>query len=286
MAIELTPEQLSKLIADTVTATLQATPVNSPLPAVPVAQGANWHAVYHPQGRIVDIGTQFAACDIIDCSSTKTPERPTLDQDLDEVQWQSFLEEWDQYKRMARVQENRISVELMLCCSQELRRSLFDLINAEDITDLTESVTMETLKSVAVKNLAKHRQVFYRMIQFPDEELKNFVSRLKVEASRCEFSQMCASVQCGHLLVDYSEAQITDQMVMGLHDKQIQDEVLLRDRTLNTFHEKFAFIERLENERKTKSDAPAKNAFKSSLFLNIETTTKSKQKHSDPENEY
>ena len=46
---------------------------------------------------------------------------------------------------------------------------------------------------------------------------------------------------------------VSDQMVAGLYDKDIQEEILARDKTLPTFRSRYDFIEAYELEKLAKS---------------------------------
>ena len=96
-------------------------------------------------------------------SSRRKPDRPSLNQGVDDAQWQFFVEEWNLYKRMANLQDEHIGDELRLCCSRELRQSLFDFVWSANITNTDENTMLQHLKSIAVigKNIAVHRQEFH-----------------------------------------------------------------------------------------------------------------------------
>ena len=94
MSVEITTEQLNKLLSDTVTAALLAIQTT---PAIPQAS------------QPVNEGTR---------SQTKKPDRPLLEQGIDDAQWQFFTEEWKLYKQMANLTVARIiNTELRSCCS-------------------------------------------------------------------------------------------------------------------------------------------------------------------------
>ena len=51
----------------------------------------------------------------------------------------------------------------------------------------------------------------------------------------------------------YSNAMICDQMTVGLYDKDIQQEVLARDKTLDTLDKRYELISAYEKSRLMKS---------------------------------
>ena len=168
MSVQITTEQLNKLLADTVTAALQASQGTQVTSDAPITES-------NPTSR----------------TQAKKPDRPALDQGIDDLQWQFFTEEWKLYKRMANLTANiDIVDELRSCCSRDLRRSLFDFVGGDNLQEVTEGELLEKLKSIAVigKNIAVHRQEFHSLSQSSGEALHNFVSRLKAKARHCDFT--------------------------------------------------------------------------------------------------
>ena len=211
MAIQITTEQLNKLLADTVSAALQSSQPTSNMQN-PV------------EGNLASPTIR---------SHTKKPDRPTLDQGIDDSQWHFFTEEWKLYKRMSNLTDaNDIVDELRSSCSRELRRSLFDFVGAGNLDGVAEADLLTKLKSIAVvgKNIVVHRQEFHSLSQSVGEPFHNIVSRLKAKAWHCEFTLIiCSSGLCEHFVNNYSESMIMDQMVTGLYDEEIQCDVLSND---------------------------------------------------------
>ena len=58
----------------------------------------------------------------------------------------------------------------------------------------------------------------------------------------------------GHTLNNYGEEMIKDQMTTGLFDKDIQEEVLARDKDLTTFQEAYSLVEAYELGKRAKSE--------------------------------
>ena len=107
---------------------------------------------------------------------------------------------------MVSLQNDQISDELRVCCSHELRRSLFDFVGTENLTNTDENTMLEKLKSIAVigKNVAVHRQEFHLMSQSTGDQFNNFVSRLKAKGRHYAFTIHCTSNACNHLTNNYS----------------------------------------------------------------------------------
>ena len=162
----------------------------------------------------------------------KAPERPEMDLGYSETQWAFFEDEWRLYKRRAALQPNQVNDELRACCSKELRKTLFDFVGSSVLENCTEDELLQKIRETAVigKNKAVHRKEFYEIVQAPDEQLNRFVAKLKAKAERCNFTMKCSATGCEQV-VNYGEEMMKDQMTTGLYDKDVQQEVLSKDKT-------------------------------------------------------
>ena len=199
----------------------------------------------------------------------KNPERPEIDLGYSETQWAFFLDEWQVYKRRAALKEENLTDELRASCSKDLRKTLFDFVGSVALANLTEAALLEKIKSAAVigKNKAVHRKEFYEIQQAPDEPINRFVAKLRAKAERCNFTQKCSAAGCGQIN-SYADEMVCDQMTYGLYDKDIQQEVLAKDKTLESFEDSYALIEAYElgKQAKAQLDSHSKsevNAFRS-----------------------
>ena len=183
----------------------------------------------------------------------KAPERPQIDLGSSETQWAFFNDEWELYKRRASLKPENLTDELRACCSLELRKTLFDLLGST-LKSLDEKDLLEKIRSVAVvgKNKAVHRKEFYEIHQAPDEPVNRFVAKLRAKADRCNFTQTCCKTDCEQVN-NYGDEMVKDQMVCGLYDKDIQQEVLAKDKQLSNFDETYSLIEAYELGKQAKS---------------------------------
>ena len=151
---------------------------------------------------------------------------------------QLSADEWDIYKRRSGVSGNA-KLELRAACSLELRRHLFDFIGQHKLSSCNEKELLTYMQRVAVKgkNPAVHRQEFYSLSQSPNEPLQQYVAKLQAKATHCNFSITCECTKT----VSYAEAMVMDQMLVGLHDKGIQGEVLAKDSQLKTFNDRYRY---------------------------------------------
>ena len=185
----------------------------------------------------------------------KAPERPEVDLGYSETQWAFFEDEWKLYKRRAALQPTQINDELRACCSKELRRTLFDFVGSSTIENFTETELLQKIRETAVigKNKAVHRKEFYEIVQAPDEQLNRYVAKLKAKAERCNFTMKCTGNDCTEVL-NYGEEMLKDQMTTGLYDKDVQQEVLAKDKDLTTFQQVYSHVEAYEQGKRAKSE--------------------------------
>ena len=133
-----------------------------------------------------------------------------------------------------------------------------------------ELTLLSYIHQVAVqgKNTAVHRQEFYSLSQSPDEPIQAFVGRLHAKAAHCKFSCKCPNPTCNKN-VSYSDAMVTDQMIVGVYGKDSQGEVLAKDASLPSFTEKFDLLQALGEGKRTQThlNTSAISAHKSAYQL-------------------
>ena len=186
--------------------------------------------------------------------SVRKPERPQIDIESSESQWAFFLDEWDTYKRRAGISGPDTTLELHATCSTTLHHSLFDFMGKDMLGSADEEGLLNHIKNISVKgkNNAVHRQEFYGMAQRAEQPIQAFVGQLRSKAAQCDFTTKCTSSRCSQN-VSYSDAMVSDQMIVGLYDKDCQADVLARNQTLKTFNEKFHWIQAHEEGKRTQS---------------------------------
>ena len=186
--------------------------------------------------------------------SVRKPERPKIDIESSESQWAFFLDEWDTYKHRAGISGPDTTLELRATCSTTLRRSLFDFMGKDTLGSADKESLLNHIKNIAVKgkNTAVHRQEFYGMAQVAEQPIQAFVGQLRSKAVQYDFTTKCTSSRCSQN-VSYSDAMVSDQMIVGLYNKVCQADVLARNQTLKTFDEKFHWIQAHEEGKGVQS---------------------------------
>ena len=89
-------------------------------------------------------------------SKAATPMRPTIDIDTSEGEWAVFEDQWERYKRMAKVTAIAdVRDNLRQCCASQLNKRLFDVKGAAALNGATEQDLLLWIRETAVKGVHK-----------------------------------------------------------------------------------------------------------------------------------
>ena len=182
-------------------------------------------------------------------TKTKSPDRPIINPDTDEQEWELFKDSWERYKTMAAItDQNMLRLELRAACSQDVNRLLFEYIGGETLNAATENELLDYIKSVAVKGTHKevHRMKFFRLSQMDGETITQFIARLRSHAILCQFKIACEDHDEPNF-VSFAEEMITQQLVSGLRNQQHQSRILSEAASLPTLNEKIQRLQCLES---------------------------------------
>ena len=232
-AAMLTASQLQQLIESAVSGAVGAVLAAQPMPPGPGM----------PNSQPPSVPTQ----------SLKRPERPSIDLDANESRWAFFLNEWKFYKQRANLPASAAG-ELRACCSEELRMELFEFLGSTSFDSMDEVGLLAAVKKLAVrgKNTAVHRNEFYAMRQASGQTIQQFVAKLRAKAEHCNFTMKCSSTACD-VVNNFSASMVSDRMIVGCYDDDIQNEVLAKYGQLGTFDEKFSLMQALESGKNAKT---------------------------------
>ena len=152
--------------------------------------------------------------------------RPSISEGATEADFARFEDKWARYRRsaLARATPQHIQDQLWACCSDELEVSVY---NSGASTSTEEKELMDTIRKLAVRrqNSLVNTTQFLDMAQDSEETAGSFTARLKGQASTCSFSLPCPSSTCSQL-VSYRDQMVAHQLVRGLGDPVIQEQVL------------------------------------------------------------
>ena len=176
-----------------------------------------------------------------------------IEADTSENGWALFLDSWKRYKSMSQLTDSTvIRNELRASCSREVNQLLFSFVGSEELDATDEDTLLGYIKSISVRGVHKgvHRQHFFKMLQADGESITHFVSRLRSQASLCEFKVTCQSSTC-QCLVSYADEMVSNQMISGLHNPEHQTRLLAEASSLKSFQDKFDKLISLETTDKS-----------------------------------
>ena len=177
-------------------------------------------------------------------AKAKRPDRPVIESDIDDREWQLFLDTWSRYKTMAGLTAvDSIRLELRAACSIEVNKMLFEFVGPTALAACTEPQLLAHIKSVAVKQVHHevHQMNFHAMAQQENEPIMHYASRLKAQAFLCKFEVEC---ECNPATtVGYADQMVAQRLVAGLSNVDHQRKILAEASTLITLDDK---IERLQ----------------------------------------
>ena len=152
-------------------------------------------------------------------------KRPELTADVSDEDWAYFSSRWTQYKKATGLTGEDIVTQLLECCNEQLRRDHHRTFSGAETND--EEIVLAQLKQIAVskRNLAVSRVQLGTLKQDRGEPVRKFAGRVKSLAAVSGYTVKCSKVGC-NTDVSYQEAVITDQLIRGLADSEIQKDVL------------------------------------------------------------
>lgn len=220
--------------------------------------------------EIIQIHIKLEHSQVTQTEGTMKPTKmnpPTIDIGVDQEEWNTFTVRWRQYCNGVHLNEGMRSLQLFNCASEKLGNLLLKF--NPNITDLSADVVMKTIESFAVIHSATSviREELRRMTQGNDESIVSFAARVRGKAETCEFVTK-SKCRCGcdvEQEVYYTEQAITEVVLAGISDKEIQTSVHeiegIQRRSVN---EIVSLIQRKERSRRNyrAADVSAVSAFK------------------------
>jgi hypothetical protein len=150
--------------------------------------------------------------------------RPHIGEGASQSDWMYFKSGWERYKRSTRLDGQPAVDQLWACASEELSRSVYD---SGMQGNYTESALLSAMEKLAVRAQNKLVNVvsFLGMSQDSEEAAGSFAARLRGQGAVCDFTIKCTSTTC---LKEnsYMDHMVSHQLVRGLADTEIQEQVL------------------------------------------------------------
>ena len=162
--------------------------------------------------------------------SHKSAKLPLIMSEMTHPQFRKFRIDWDLYKQIADVPMNQIASMIYNSCDDTTQTSIIN--TRPDFLTLAEDQLINAIESIVTKksNPTVHRMQFSSLSQHDNEQLRDYLIRLKSSAQDCEFS--CP--QCHH---DLSLSYIRDQLIRGLHNEVLQVDILAKATTLTSMED-------------------------------------------------
>ena len=191
---------------------------------------------------------------------TKHPDRPLINANIDDREWELIKDTWNLYKMMTGIQGvTEIRNELRASCSEDVNKFLFEFVGAEALNTATEDELLEHIRAIAVKTTHKevHRMNFGKLFQSEGESITHFVARLRSQATLCKFSvqvaMTCDHDETYHAQVSFSDEMISQQLITGLFNQDHQSKILSEVASLPTLREKINRLQVLETTQESAS---------------------------------
>ena len=212
-------------------------------------------------------------------------ERPILKQDVNEEEWETFMQEWRRFKRCASIPKGQEADQLFDCCEKGLGRLL--LKEDSDIIDAGEEALIGAMKKMAVIKVAIsiRRTKLLSLKQSPGQSFREFYANVKAQAATCNFSAKCGQACCSNADppvpdVDYTLHVVKDILISGISDIEIRRDVLeWADLDSKSAKDLVGFVEGKETSKSAWSQGSSEGAGLSNYKRNNrqeETETKTK----------
>ena len=162
-------------------------------------------------------------------SSQKLPpiERPEILQDVSDEDWETFLAQWNHFKRCTDIPPDRIPDHLYMCCEKSLARLI--IREDPDIIAKGEEELKKAIKRLAVIKIANsvRRTNLLTVKQKPGEPIREFFANVKASAKTCKFEVQCSHQCCNNRSkIDYTSSVVKDVLIAGIADVDIRKEIL------------------------------------------------------------
>ena len=142
-----------------------------------------------------------------------------MEDNIVEVDWTVFMDEWRRYRRscLSQATPQEVADQLKSCCSKSLRRSIFSQSQLRELfkNNTYESKILTAIRDVAVKNIPKKVDEFLCLYQLPEENIDAYAARLTRASLPCNFV-----LPQGQTI--YTEQMIKHQLIKGLYDNEIR----------------------------------------------------------------
>ena len=158
-------------------------------------------------------------------SRKERARRPEIRSEETEEDWAYILKRWSQYKTQCELTGTDVILQLLECCSEQLRRDHHRQYPATDITTAQESEVLGQLHKLAVRQQNKMvaRVKLSSLTQDKGEGVRRFAGRVRELAVTGSYNVGCPSCKQD---VDFTTEMVKCQVVTGLAMNSHQKDVL------------------------------------------------------------
>lgn len=144
--------------------------------------------------------------------------RPIIKMESSQLDFDQFSFEWKTYKRHYGLNDVQASTNLFFCCSEELRQHIR---TKQGRDDWKEEDLLQLIKNIATSKVSAivHIQEFMNMKQHTDEKCQEYLRRLQIKASCCDF--VCSSCKASNI-----NKRVKEKFIIGLRDTTVQTHVI------------------------------------------------------------
>ena len=183
--------------------------------------------------------------------------RPKVAEGASQTDWAYFKNGWERYKRSTQLDGQPAIDQLWACASDELARAVYD---SGVLGNCTEADLLKAMEKLAVRAQNKLVNVvtFLGMSQDSEEPAGSFAARLRGQGAICDFSITCTNATCLQEN-SYMDHMVSHQLVRGLSDTEIQEQVLAHAATSTelTLASIIKFIEAKETGKRSTAQIAA-----------------------------
>jgi len=169
-------------------------------------------------------------------------------------EWDMFHSHWKMYKSSTEIHETRLGRLLYFACEPQLQRKVSSLMN--NPMEASEMDMLTAIKSCCLtapkqstNNYSIQRRDFVYIQQKPDETANRFLARLRMSAENCNWKS-CSCQRCpGDCGYDTSEEHVREQLLRGMMDKDLQEDLMERDESFRDIKAILSAMMARENAR-------------------------------------
>ena len=211
-------------------------------------------------------------------ANIKKPDRPQVTQDMTETDWAEFVFNWTNYKRNSRIEgkADLIRAELQECCVKSVKSRLF-MMKGNELTTIAENDLLEAIKTTCVEKVSVtvHRNRFHTTVQTQGENPQAFLSRLKAQASLCNFILVtkcsAACVKDTDTRNSYMDDAVSSQLIAGLANPDHRQKLLTEAATYPTLDDKMTLLDNLHTTENSENASESSTNVNKSEYSRMKT---------------